>query len=169
MNARIGRQADDFVTRLQRLRAKGQLPDDLIVQMGNNGPLYSDAMNAIRDAVAGAGHVFLVTDHAPVSWVGESNHQLAQAAAHWPRTTLIDQLGWPAPKNSPGTDPSDVFAGAKSLYARLVDRAVIADGALPGAPSAASGSAPVARISRGDRRRARRLGLTRVSFLETPR
>jgi hypothetical protein len=90
MSAEVGRQAGDFVAIARRLKREGHAPDAMIVQMGNNGPLYSDEMEALRKATSEVGQLFLIDDHAPVSWIGESNHALAEAARDWPRTTLID-------------------------------------------------------------------------------
>src|SRR6185295_1883983 len=39
MNAKVGRQADEFVDLIQRLKRRGGHVDALIIQMGNNGPL----------------------------------------------------------------------------------------------------------------------------------
>ena len=59
--------------------------------MGNNGPLYCDDMDAFhhysRDL---GGHLFLINDEAPVSWEGQSNSALLQAAKEWSRTSLIN-------------------------------------------------------------------------------
>src|SRR6478672_2787121 len=40
MNAKVGRQADEFVDLARRLKRHGGHIDALIIQMGNNGPLY---------------------------------------------------------------------------------------------------------------------------------
>ena len=76
----------------------------MIIQMGNNGPLYGEYMEAIQKATADVGQLFLITDHAPVSWIEESNHALAEAAEDWPHTTLVDWAPSPPPtKTSSGT------------------------------------------------------------------
>jgi hypothetical protein len=62
----------------------------MIIQMGNNGPLYSGEMEALREATRGVGELFLVNDLAPVSWSDESDEKLAEAAETWPHTELID-------------------------------------------------------------------------------
>ena len=67
MNARVGRQADEFVELARRLKAGGGRIDALILQMGSNGPLYSDEMEDLRRATSEAGVLLLVNDHAPVS------------------------------------------------------------------------------------------------------
>ncbi|MQA76198.1 MAG: acyltransferase family protein [Solirubrobacterales bacterium] len=124
MDAAVGRQADDFVYLVQQLDANGDPPDALIIQMGNNGPLLDDEMEALREATADIDHVFLINDHAPVSWVEESNQRLATAAADWPHTTLID---WASLASSDGDLTWDGVhlqpAGAEA-YARLVAGAV---------------------------------------------
>jgi hypothetical protein len=125
MNAKVSRQADEFVDLVDRLRARGGSIDALIIQMGNNGPLYSDEMDALHQAVAGVGEVFLVNDLAPVSWSGESDEKLSEAARAWPHTTLIDwhsivgdhldRLTWDGLHLTP--------AGA-GVYTRLITREV---------------------------------------------
>ena len=67
MDARVGRQADEFVELARRLRARGGRIDALIIQMGSNGPIYSGEMTDLRRATQDVGELFLVNDHAPVS------------------------------------------------------------------------------------------------------
>ena len=71
MNARLGRQAKDFVKLVHKLRAHHRHPDALVIQMGNNGPLYSDDMAAFHHYSRDLGHLFLINDEAPVSWEGD--------------------------------------------------------------------------------------------------
>ncbi len=139
MNAKVGRQADEFVEIVAAAAAReGHHPDAMIIQMGNNGPLYGEDMEAIRKATSGVGELFLINDHAPVSWVEESNDALAEAAEDWPHTTLID---WQAVGGSPrrpalGRHPPD--PGGAGLYARLVSAAVREKVAFPLAPPQAA-------------------------------
>jgi peptidoglycan/LPS O-acetylase OafA/YrhL len=124
MSAEIGRQASDFVAIVQRLRREGHHPDVIIIQMGNNGPLYGEDMEAIQKATADIGELFLINDHAPVSWIEESNHALAEAAEDWPHTTLID---WKAAADSHEDllwDGIHLKPAAAAIYARMVSKAV---------------------------------------------
>jgi len=124
LSAHIGRQAEDFVEIVTRLRREGHQPDAMIIQMGNNGPLYGDDMAAIRKATADVGELFLVNDHAPVDWLAESNHALADAAAEWPHTTLID---WKAAAESEDGllwDETHLTPAGAGVYARLITAAV---------------------------------------------
>jgi peptidoglycan/LPS O-acetylase OafA/YrhL len=123
MSAEEGRQAGEFVAIARRLKRQGHHPDAMIVQMGNNGPLYSDEMEALRKATSEVRELFLIDDHAPVSWVDESNHALAEAARDWPHTTLID---WAAVAGGDGLtwDGIHLTPAGAGVYARLVNRAV---------------------------------------------
>ncbi len=91
--------------------------------MGNNGPLYGEDMEALRKATSEVGELFLVDDHAPVSWVGESNHALAEAARDWPHTTLIH---WAARADGDGLtwDGIHLTPAGAGVYARLVAKTI---------------------------------------------
>ncbi len=124
MNAKVGRQADEFVDLAQRLKRRGGHIDALIVQMGNNGPLYGDEMQALRKATSDVGELFLVDDHAPVSWQDEANHALEEADATWPHTTLIDWAPVAAAHENLLWDGIHLTPGGAGVYARLIVRTV---------------------------------------------
>ncbi|MGE0507088.1 MAG: hypothetical protein AB7P38_17035, partial [Solirubrobacterales bacterium] len=124
LNAKEGRQASEFVEIVQKLRREGHDPDAMVIQMGNNGPLYGGEMEAIQKATAGIGELFLITDHAPVSWVEESNHALEEAAEDWPHTTLIDWAAIAAEHEDELWDGIHLKPSAAALYARLVNQVV---------------------------------------------
>ena len=125
MDARVGRQADEFVGLAQRIKRQGHHPEAMIIQMGDNGPLYSEEMEALQKATSEVGELFLINDHAPVSWVEESNHALAEAAADWPHTTLID---WASTADAGGDslfwDDIHLTPAGAGVYTRLVNAAV---------------------------------------------
>jgi peptidoglycan/LPS O-acetylase OafA/YrhL len=135
MSAEVGRQASSFVEIVQRLKHEGHRPRALIIQMGDNGPLYGEEMEALQKASANLGQLFLINDHAPVSWVGESNHALAEAAEDWPRTTLID---WASLAESGGEswfwDGIHLTPLGAGHYARLISRVVHEHVAFPAPP-----------------------------------
>ena len=124
MSAEVGRQASEFVAIAQRLKRQGHHPDAMIIQMGNNGPLYGDEMEALQKATSTVGELFLINDHAPVSWVEESNHALAEAARDWPHTTLIDWKPVAEAHQNLLWDGIHLTPAGASVYARLVDRTV---------------------------------------------
>jgi peptidoglycan/LPS O-acetylase OafA/YrhL len=124
MNAKISRQADEFIALARRLKAGGSHPDDLIIQMGNNGPLYSGEMEKLRKATSNAKQIFLINDHAPVDWVGQSNSEIAEAAETWPHTTLIDWAATAKSRDGLTWDGLHLTPTGAGIYTRLIAAAV---------------------------------------------
>jgi peptidoglycan/LPS O-acetylase OafA/YrhL len=124
MNAKVGRQASEFVEIVQQIRREGHHPNAMIIQMGNNGPLYGEDMEGIQKATSEVGELFLINDHAPVSWIDESNHALEEAAEDWPHTTLVDWASVAAENEELLWDGIHLKPAAAGLYARLISRAV---------------------------------------------
>ncbi len=155
MNARLGRQAKDFVKLVHKLRARHRHPDALVIQMGNNGPLYSDDLAAFHHYSRRlSSHLFLINDEAPVSWEGESNSVLLEAAKHWRRTSLIN---WHAIAGRSGYtwDGIHLTPQGAHAYARLVAHEVLAVvGSRKRRPRVKPPAAPSARSVAGHRRRA---------------
>lgn len=159
MSAHVGRQADQFLEIVRRLKREGHHPDAMIIQMGNNGPLYGEEMAAIQGATTNVGELFLVNDHAPVSWLAESNHALAEAASTWPHTTLIDWKSAAESEDGLLWDETHLTPAGAGAYARLISAAVrdvvpfsrrVAEGS---PPRGASGSRakPISHSGRGRR------------------
>jgi peptidoglycan/LPS O-acetylase OafA/YrhL len=125
MSAEVGRQADEFIEIVQKIKREGHEPDAMIVQWGNNGPLYGEDIEALREATTNVGQLFLVNDHAPVSWQDESNHAIAEATEDWRDTTLID---WAREAEEGGEaqfyDGIHLTPKGAGDYARLVSRVV---------------------------------------------
>jgi len=138
LNAAVSRQADEFIALAHKLKASGSRPDDLIIHMGNNGPLYGDEMEELRKATSNAGEIFLVNDYAPVSWAGQSNGQIVEAAATWPHTTLIDWAAAAKAHEKLTWDGLHLTPAGAGVYTRLIAAAVHAhtraerDGPIPG-------------------------------------
>ena len=83
LNAHVGRQASEVIDLLHRYAAHGGLPDYVVLQLGDNGPVYSDDLERLHDALKGVPHVLLVNVEVPRSWQGEVNSLLSQAADDW--------------------------------------------------------------------------------------
>ncbi|HZO05714.1 MAG TPA: hypothetical protein VFB52_04955, partial [Solirubrobacterales bacterium] len=134
MNAEVGRQADEFVALVQQLQREGKTPNAVIIQMGNNGPLYGEDMEAIQKATANVGELFLINDHAPVSWIDESNSAIEEAGEDWPHTTVIDWAAAADANEDLLWDGIHLKPAAAALYARLVNEAVREKVAFPPPP-----------------------------------
>jgi peptidoglycan/LPS O-acetylase OafA/YrhL len=125
MDAEVGRQADEFISIIRKIKRAGHHPDALVIQWGNNGPLYGKDMEALRKATTNVGQLFLISDHAPVSWQDESNEAIAEASEDWRNTTEID---WAAAAEEGGEslfwDGIHLTPKGAAVYARLVLQAL---------------------------------------------
>lgn len=138
MNAEVGRQADQFVALVEQLKREGRTPNAVIIHMGNNGPLYGEFMAAIQKATGNVGELFLINDHAPVSWIDESNAAIEEAGEDWPHTTVIDWAAAAAAHEDLLWDGIHLKPAAAVLYANLVNKAVREKVAFPPPPKAKS-------------------------------
>ena len=125
MDAKVGRQADEFLKIIRKIKHGGHHPAAMVIQWGNNGPLYGEDMEALRAATTNVGQLFLISDHAPVSWQDESNEAIAEAASDWHHTT---EIPWAQAAEEGGEslfwDGIHLTPKGAGVYARLVSRVV---------------------------------------------
>jgi peptidoglycan/LPS O-acetylase OafA/YrhL len=122
VDAEEGRQPTAYPDLIEAYRNEGKLPDHIIIQMGNNGPVYWDDLMDLRDALAGVGHVYLVNVEVTRSWEGEVNGELDQVVASWPEAQVID---WHGTVQADMTyDGVHVDEGGAQIYANLIASAI---------------------------------------------
>jgi peptidoglycan/LPS O-acetylase OafA/YrhL len=125
MDAKVGRQADEFLEIVEAIKRQGHHPAAMVIQWGNNGPLYSEDMTALRKATTNVGQLFLISDHAPVSWQDESNHAIREASEDWHNTT---EIPWAKAAEEGGEslfwDGIHLTPKGAGVYARLVSQVV---------------------------------------------
>ena len=125
MDAKVGRQADEFLDIIEAIKRQGHHPAAMVIQWGNNGPLYSEDMAALRKATTNVGQLFLISDHAPVSWQDESNEAIAEASKLWHHTT---EIPWAKAAAEEGEslfwDGIHLTPKGAGVYARLVSKVV---------------------------------------------
>jgi peptidoglycan/LPS O-acetylase OafA/YrhL len=123
MDAKVGRQADEFLKIIRKIKREGHHPAAMVIQWGNNGPLYGEDMEALRAATTNVGQLFLISDHAPVSWQDESNEAIAEAAEDWHHTT---EIPWAQAAEEGGEslfwDGIHLTPKGAGVYARLVSQ-----------------------------------------------
>jgi len=123
MDAKVGRQADEFIAIIKKIKQGGHHPQAMVIQWGNNGPLYSEDMEALRKATTNVGQLFLISDHAPVSWQNESNEAIAEASELWHHTT---EIPWAKAAEEGGEslfwDGIHLTPKGAGVYARLVSK-----------------------------------------------
>ena len=124
LNAAVGRQSGDVIDLLHEYARNGGLPDYVVLQLGNNGPVYSDDLVKLHEALRGVPHVLLVNVEVPRSWEGEVNSALSDAAGNWGQAELVD---WHAVASSHGgitTDGIHLTEKGIDLYSRLIASSV---------------------------------------------
>jgi peptidoglycan/LPS O-acetylase OafA/YrhL len=124
VDAAVGRQPEDVIARLDRYRRAGRLPTRVIVQLGENGPVWADDVRALRRALRGVDRVVLVNVRVPRTWVAEVNKTLDRAVKGWPQARMVD---WYAASRRGGVlydDRTHPTPAGQRVYARLVERAL---------------------------------------------
>ncbi len=118
VDATVGRQIENTVSELQRLRRHHKLAKIVVIQVGNNGPLFFDDLTRLRHALHGIPDIVVVNVRNTTSWQDESNHALVAWVSGWPDAHLAD---WYAHSTSKmlqdGTHP---WPYACSIYARVI-------------------------------------------------
>ena len=119
VDATVGRQIDDTINELQSLRRHHRLPKTIVIQVGNNGPLWYHDLVRLRHALHGIRDVIVVNVRNSTSWQDESNHALATWLQGWPTAHLADWYGSSTNKMlSDGTHP---WPYACWNYARVIE------------------------------------------------
>jgi peptidoglycan/LPS O-acetylase OafA/YrhL len=90
VDAVVGRQAFDTIERLAEYRAHGDLPPTVIVQIGDNGPVWYSNMQRLRTVLSGVPHVVIVNVRVARSWQNEVNSELASYVSTWPQAVLAN-------------------------------------------------------------------------------
>jgi peptidoglycan/LPS O-acetylase OafA/YrhL len=124
LNAQVGRQPADLISLLHRYRAAGKLPDEVVVQMGNNGPVYHDDLVRLRAVLQGVPHVYLVNVDVPRSWQGEVNSALSEAARDWSAAQLVDWHDVAASHGDVTTDGVHLTTRGTALYCGVIAASV---------------------------------------------
>ncbi len=90
LDAVIGRQAGGTLEAVRASHDAGQLGDEIVVQVGNNGLVTNDELNQIMSLLSGASRVLVVNVKVDRDWEGPNNDLLAAGVAHWPNAVLFD-------------------------------------------------------------------------------
>jgi len=118
IDAKVGRQVDDTIDALDGLRSRHQLPSTVVLQVGNNGPLWYADLVKLRHALRGVRTVVVVNVRNATSWESESNHALASWVRDWRAARLADWYGHSTDAMlSDGTHP---WPRGCAVYARVV-------------------------------------------------
>ena len=90
IDAVVGRQFKELLAEATMLRDSGKLGDEVILQMGNNGPVTGSQFDDIMDVLKGARRVVVINVKVPRPWEGPNNDVLAAGVSRWPTSVLVD-------------------------------------------------------------------------------
>lgn len=124
VDAAVSRQPKDILDRLEAYRAAGELPPVVVVQIGENGPLYYEDQQRLKEILQGVPRVVLMTVRAPtVNWIDEVNAKLEALTDGWPQAAIAD---WHAASENSNLlfDGAHPNAQGGVVYARLVADAI---------------------------------------------
>jgi peptidoglycan/LPS O-acetylase OafA/YrhL len=118
VDATVGRQIDDTIEDLNHLRSRHRLPKSIVLQVGNNGPLWYSDLVRLRQALRGIPEIVVVNVRNATSWQDESNHALVNWLRGWRAAHLADWYGHSTDRMlSDGTHP---WPRGCTTYARVI-------------------------------------------------
>jgi peptidoglycan/LPS O-acetylase OafA/YrhL len=132
VDAAIGRQAGDYPGVIDNYRKLGILPDEVVVQMGNNGPVYASDIDDLENALRGVDGVYLLNVRVPRSWEGEVNDELSQAVDDWPNAKLLDWYDIASSNGELTYDGIHLTPDGDRAYSDLIAKAVGGENGQPG-------------------------------------
>ena len=119
IDAAIGRQTKDIIAVARQRRDEGRLADQVIVQVGNNGPITSGQFDDLMEALSGVERVIVVNVRVPRPWEGPNNDVLAEGVKRTPNAVLAD---W----NDASSSHPGVFADDGVHFAPAGERVFVA-------------------------------------------
>jgi peptidoglycan/LPS O-acetylase OafA/YrhL len=123
VDAELSRQPWDFAPVAEAHRSAG-LPEDVVVHVGNNGPVYYDELDDLRKALEGVDHVYLVNVLVPRSWQDEVNEELTSFVAGWPEATVVDWHAVAAGNDDLTYDGIHLTPQGERAYTQAIEDAV---------------------------------------------
>jgi hypothetical protein len=118
VDATVGRQVEDTIKELDRLRKRHRLPKTIVIQIGNNGPLWYRDLVRLRAALRGIRDIVFVNTRNTTTWQDESNDALTNWLRDWGVAHLADWHGQSTNKMlSDGTHP---WPYGCRIYARVI-------------------------------------------------
>ena len=122
VDAEEGRQPSVYPDVIESYRERGELPKRVVIQEGNNGPLYWADATALKASLAGVDHVYLINVEVPRSWEDEVNSELVQISEIWPQAEVVDWHDAVSPEMT--YDGIHVDPEGAEVYANVIANAV---------------------------------------------
>jgi peptidoglycan/LPS O-acetylase OafA/YrhL len=124
VDAVVGRQVSDGITRLTDYRAAGRLVglSALVIGLGTNGPMSVAQCDQILTLSSGVPRVVFINVRMPRPWESVTNGTLATCTAHQPGVVVADWYDASAAPGVLGPDAIHASPTGATVYASLVRR-----------------------------------------------
>jgi peptidoglycan/LPS O-acetylase OafA/YrhL len=93
VNAEIGFQASDAIAVLRQRQAAGQLGDNVVIHIGNNGPVRPAEIDEMMRIIGEDRRAVFVNVKVPRNWEWRNNRVIAGGVERHPNATLVDWYG----------------------------------------------------------------------------
>ena len=93
IDGKIGRQMAEAPELVARLREEGKLGDQVVIELGTNGPFSSKQLMSLLDSMQDVRKVVLVNARVPRSWESVVNASIKKTASAYPNAVLLDWHG----------------------------------------------------------------------------
>ncbi|MBP1174482.1 lysophospholipase L1-like esterase [Paenibacillus sp. PvR133] len=90
VDGKVGRQMSQAIKVINELSAQGKLGDQVIIELGTNGPFSKDQLRDVLQSLSGARQVILVTTRVPKGWQDTANDTIAQVAGEYSNVSVVD-------------------------------------------------------------------------------
>ncbi|TQK63728.1 peptidoglycan-N-acetylmuramate O-acetyltransferase [Brevibacillus sp. AG162] len=90
VDAKIGRQMSQAPEVIAQLKAKGQLGNRVVIELGSNGAFSKGQLDKLLQSLDGVEQIILVNSRVPKPWESVVNKMLAETAAAYPHVVLVD-------------------------------------------------------------------------------
>lgn len=101
VDGQVGRQMIQAPAVISQLKSQGELGNRVvIIELGTNGPFTESQLLSILKSLGPVQQIVLVNTRVPRPWQSVVNNTLAQVAAIYPHTTLVNWYAASAGKNS---------------------------------------------------------------------
>ena len=121
VNAEIGFQAADAIAVLKQREAAGQLGENVVIHVGNNGPLRATEFDEMMRVIGEERRAVFVNVKVPRNWEPRNNAVISKGVERHANATLVDWYG--ASVNRPGLfweDGMHLRPEGARLYADLI-------------------------------------------------
>lgn len=90
VDAKIGRQMAQAPEVIAQLKAKGQLGNRVVIELGSNGAFSKGQLDKLLQSLNGVEQIILVNSRVPKPWESVVNKMLAETAAAQSHVVLVD-------------------------------------------------------------------------------